>query len=100
MISWTWRQVPLGVNNVQPETRDRNGAEPVRLQSHRPSRQDRHQMQKTPPDLHELRWRGFGCKSGAEGIRTPDPLTASQVRYQLRHSPLRGPKLHDGPATP
>ncbi len=26
---------------------------------------------------------------GAEGIRTPDPLTASQVRYQLRHSPLR-----------
>ena len=25
---------------------------------------------------------------GAEGIRTPDPLTASQVRYQLRHSPL------------
>ena len=27
-------------------------------------------------------------RSGAEGIRTPDPLTASQVRYQLRHSPL------------
>jgi hypothetical protein len=24
---------------------------------------------------------------GAEGTRTPDPLTASQVRYQLRHSP-------------
>jgi hypothetical protein len=44
--------------------------------------------QKTPPDLHDLRRRGSGCKSGAEGIRTPDPLTASQVRYQLRHSPL------------
>jgi hypothetical protein len=28
-------------------------------------------------------------QGGAEGIRTPDPLTASQVRYQLRHSPLR-----------
>ena len=26
-------------------------------------------------------------KGGAEGIRTPDPLHAMQVRYQLRHSP-------------
>ena len=26
---------------------------------------------------------------GAEGIRTPDPLHAMQVRYQLRHSPNR-----------
>src|SRR4051812_21562444 len=25
---------------------------------------------------------------GAEGTRTPDPHTASVVRYQLRHSPL------------
>ncbi len=25
---------------------------------------------------------------GAEGIRTPDPLHAMQVRYQLRHSPI------------
>lgn len=24
---------------------------------------------------------------GAKGTRTPDPLTASEVRYQLRHSP-------------
>jgi hypothetical protein len=24
---------------------------------------------------------------GAEGIRTPDPHTASVVRYQLRYSP-------------
>jgi len=24
---------------------------------------------------------------GAEGIRTPDPLDANEVRYQLRHSP-------------
>lgn len=24
---------------------------------------------------------------GAEGTRTPDPLHAMQVRYQLRHSP-------------
>ena len=29
---------------------------------------------------------GF-LKSGAKGIRTPDPHTASVVRYQLRHSP-------------
>lgn len=26
---------------------------------------------------------------GAEGTRTPDPLHAMQVRYQLRHSPIR-----------
>src|SRR5215218_9010542 len=29
-----------------------------------------------------------GQKGGAEGTRTPDPHTASVVRYQLRHSPL------------
>jgi integrase len=28
-------------------------------------------------------------RGGAEGTRTPDPHTASVVRYQLRHSPLR-----------
>ena len=28
---------------------------------------------------------------GAEGTRTPDPLHAMQVRYQLRHSPARNP---------
>ena len=29
---------------------------------------------------------------GAEGTRTPDPHTASVVRYQLRHSPNFRPK--------
>jgi integrase len=29
-----------------------------------------------------------GQKGGAEGTRTPDPHTASVVRYQLRHSPV------------
>jgi hypothetical protein len=28
---------------------------------------------------------------GAEGIRTPDPLHAMEVRYQLRHSPASPP---------
>ena len=28
-------------------------------------------------------------KGGAKGIRTPDPHTASVVRYQLRHSPVK-----------
>ena len=34
-----------------------------------------------------------GRTGGAEGTRTPDPHTASVVRYQLRHSPelLRAP---------
>ena len=30
----------------------------------------------------------FLCTGGAEGTRTPDPLHAMQVRYQLRHSPV------------
>ena len=34
-----------------------------------------------------------GVKSGAEGIRTPDPLIANEVRYQLRYSPLVRPRL-------
>ena len=29
-----------------------------------------------------------GFTRGAEGTRTPDPHTASVVRYQLRHSPV------------
>src|SRR5919206_2684715 len=32
-----------------------------------------------------------GHRGGAEGTRTPDPHTASVVRYQLRHSPDPGP---------
>ncbi len=32
------------------------------------------------PDLQKL--------GGAEGIRTPDPLHAMEVRYQLRYSPV------------
>src|SRR3954447_21199251 len=28
---------------------------------------------------------------GAEGTRTPDPLHAMQMRYQLRHSPIASP---------
>ena len=35
------------------------------------------------PELY-LVTSGFG---GAEGTRTPDPLVANEVRYQLRHSP-------------
>jgi hypothetical protein len=27
------------------------------------------------------------CSGGAEGTRTPDPLIANEMRYQLRHSP-------------
>ena len=34
-----------------------------------------------------------GNVSGAEGTRTPDPLHAMQVRYQLRHSPSEKQRL-------
>ncbi len=40
--------------------------------------------------------RAFFYKGGAEGTRTPDPHTASVVRYQLRHGPL----LHRIPGSP
>src|SRR5690606_15491055 len=40
--------------------------------------------ERTPENLAFIR--GFG---GSEGIRTPDPLHAMQVRYQLRHRPIR-----------
>lgn len=31
---------------------------------------------------------------GAEGTRTPDPLHAMEVRYQLRHSPVGNGKYY------
>jgi hypothetical protein len=37
-----------------------------------------------------LTWSFVG---GAEGTRTPDPLHAMQVRYQLRHSPKAATSL-------
>ena len=39
---------------------------------------------KCPAVRRDILYFVFG---GAEGIRTPDPLHAMQVRYQLRHSP-------------
>jgi hypothetical protein len=46
-------------------------------------------------DIEEMDtpWSRFRCLTrafvagGAEGTRTPDPHTASVVRYQLRHGP-------------
>ena len=37
---------------------------------------------------------------GAEGTRTPDPLVANEVRYQLRHSPLTASKVTAAGMTP
>jgi hypothetical protein len=41
-----------------------------------------------------------GNGSGAEGTRTPDPLHAMQVRYQLRHSPGNAASLAAGADRP
>jgi hypothetical protein len=41
-----------------------------------------------------------GYRSGAEGTRTPDPLHAMQVRYQLRHSPGNAASLAAGADRP
>ncbi len=42
-------------------------------------------------------WGSQSFPGGAKGIRTPDPHTASVVRYQLRHSPeMCLSKLHHG----
>jgi hypothetical protein len=41
------------------------------------------------PAEREMAWTEVqATKGGAEGTRTPDPHTASVVRYQLRHGPL------------
>ena len=37
--------------------------------------------------------------SGPEGTRTPDPLHAMQVRYQLRHRPKSFVSLHKNQST-
>jgi hypothetical protein len=37
--------------------------------------------------VQPLRVRSRRHRGGAEGTRTPDPLHAMEVRYQLRHSP-------------
>ena len=60
----------------------RRGAEPEKASG---SSQPSSELSSIAPSVvHD--GRGFSC--GAKGIRTPDPHTASVVRYQLRHSPL------------
>ncbi len=49
--------------------------------------EDRTRNAENPSDQPEELKRRGSLRSGAKGTRTPDPLTASEVRYQLRHSP-------------
>ena len=51
---------------------------------------------KTAANARRVDRANLRSKSGAKGTRTPDPHTASVVRYQLRHSPVKlcPPKLH------
>lgn len=73
-------------------------ASPSTMTSRRPSnrtndRRDPHgqdqrtQRKNLAPRSHGARFERFRL-GGAKGTRTPDPLTASEVRYQLRHSPV------------
>ena len=45
-------------------------------------------------DHRPLTWEKLG---GAEETRTPDPLDANEVRYQLRHSPKNVTSLASPP---
>src|SRR4051795_3487452 len=63
----------------------RNGESPVGRPTTRPdSRGGTEECQGKRRRTPQVRGRDMG---GAEGTRTPDPLLAKQVRYQLRHSP-------------
>lgn len=42
-------------------------------------------MQKAPDRISAIRGFSYG---GGTGTRTPNPLLAKQVRYQLRHAPV------------
>ncbi len=46
------------------------------------------QMPQRPSSRNERGPLTCGFIGGAEGTRTPDPLVANEVRYQLRHSPV------------
>jgi hypothetical protein len=51
-----------------------------------PNQQSRYQL-RSAQTTNTPSTRRQGVLRGAEGTRTPDPLHAMQVRYQLRHSP-------------
>ena len=57
--------------------------------------------QTRPPGLEQGRQGGysFGSSGGAEGIRTPDPLDANEVRYRTAPQPLGLGKVSTGPRT-
>jgi hypothetical protein len=57
---------------------------PSRCPGHPKPARRHFKAKKNPPESFD----SGGSSGGAEGTRTPDPLHAMQVRYQLRHSPI------------
>ncbi len=88
--------VITGGGHTQNHSIDRNPGHPGEDHRTRPARA--HLPHPPTRKRHRGRYRFCGTSpdgngscndpfGGAKGTRTPDPLTASEVRYQLRHSP-------------
>ena len=77
------RSNPTSVVQKSPRCAIENAWRPSRSTAARKTGTASLRAKKNPPESFD----SGGSSGGAEGTRTPDPLHAMQVRYQLRHSP-------------
>ncbi len=86
-----WRSLHMPRQPRHPPRETSTPKTPESLRRRKPWFEQSPGKQKTRPAEGQA---GFPCtsclnfSSGAKGTRTPDPLHAMQVRYQLRHSPI------------